>query len=771
MKVPIKKIHTAQSKELYPEHLRDLRKSGLRDSTVRMMKLRSLSVDELARRLGRRPVGVRSALEFPYPNLPGFSRFKLFPPAKDRKGHVVKYLQGKHSGVHLYIPSPVAQVLKDPSVPLALAEGEKKAAALVQAGVMAIGIGGIWSWVQRGTCNGILEFDEITWIDREVTLYADSDIWHRPNLLNAVYALMKELEERGAKVVVAFIRPGSSEKVGVDDLLADGGERALRSLQMIASNHKVFSKAKRWWRAWKAQGVLSVVAAPSDLRTLIRQIRRTALPEAATFERKQRIATVITDYLLHVGTLYHTEEGRSYFFDGKSRALVALTDEPFLRMLADLTGLNSTETEFKYVVEHLLTETYHRGHKAHVYSLAHYDAASHRVFVTDFGSNMWILDGQTVTRAPNGEGGVLFATSRYASPYLYRPSQKRRSGATLSAFLQSIPLDPGAKVSPAEMRHLLFLWILAAFFPELHPTRLILTIVGPQGATKTSTARRLGVLLLGKQFNVGHLESGERGEQAFIAAVCGKPFAAFDNADTHIRWLADRLATFATGQVFEFRELYSTNKLVGHPAISQLILTSRDPHFRRPDVAERLLLCRVVRPTRFVEDAKLLAETLRDRDDILSDLLDNLNKAVVALRQSPTAPSLPFRMADFAAFAWRLSRGRGDAKGAAVRLTFERLEQEQAEYATEEDSVAVCLGVWCQKPGNLGREINTARLYRELTTIAARDELLLPKTSAALGKHLHLSRRAIESSLGIKIRVISTSHTSRWLITKAVKAL
>lgn len=764
----MKARHSIQSGNLNPEHLADLRKSGLNDTTIRMMDVHSLSVDDLAQRLGWKPSGVQTAMGIPYPNLPQFSRYKLFPAFRDEKGHAVKYLQPKDSGTHLYTLSHVSKALQDPSVPLALTEGEKKAAALVQAGVMAVGIGGLWSWVQSGTQEGSQELGAIAWVDRRVTLYPDSDVWHRPDLLNAVYALVKDLEERGAQVCVALIKPKGAEKTGVDDLLMKGGVKTLRGLQVIGSDHKAFGKANRWWKVWKAKSVLSTPATPTaDLPALIEDIRRIPPQLAAIFQRKKRIATVVADYLGQVGTLYRTEEGRAYFFDSSSRMLVALNDEQFRRKLSDLTGLNPSEMEFTYVLEHLLTETHERGCKTSVYSLAHYDAVAHRLFVTDFGGGMWVLDGQAVRSAPNGEEGMLFLASKHAASYAYRLPAERRSGASLVGFLKTIPFDPSAGVSPEEMRCLLRIWLLAAFFPELHPTRPILAIVGPQGATKTSTARRLGVLLLGKGFNVGRLEGGDRGEQAFIAAVCNKPFCAFDNADAPINWLPEQLATFATGQHFELRKLYTTNELVIYRPLSQLILTSRDPYFRRPDVAERLLLCRVSRPDQFVEEGRLLAEMVAQRDDIMSDLLDSLNQALAAMRQVPKAPAHRFRMADFAGFAWRLSQAQGGAEGAAAILrSLGRLEEDQAKYATEEDSVADCLAVWVEKADNSGREIETAKLFKELGLIAFHQGLILPKTSAALGKHLRLSRQALESALGIRIKVHRTSHTSRWVFTK-----
>lgn len=755
----------------HPDHLADLRRSGLTNETIAAMTVHSVPPANTARLLGWNPPQVQSALAFPYPNVPGFARLKVFPPYQDKRGHAVKYLQPKGTPPHLYVLPAVEAILANPAIPLAIAEGEKKAAAMVQVGIMAVGVGGIWAWLGADTHAPIPELGRIAWVDREATLYFDSDIWHRPDLLNAVYALGKELEERGAKALVAVIEQQGAEKVGIDDLLAARGKGALDSLKRVPLTHAAFTRSKAWWKKWKTRKTQAVAltgaAEAANLKASIHQTRKLPQRLVQSFEKKQIIASAVTDHLRQAGTFYLTPERQGYFFDTASRNLHALAEEGFTRFLADLTGLNPTEAEFKYLLEHLLTEVHQRGQPTQVYRLAHYDAPSHRLFVTDFGSGLWVLDGRTVTHGPNGEAGVLFASTPLATPYTYLPTGQRPAHATLAEFLEPIRFDPAAHLSGEEWRDLLFVWLLSLFFPELHPTKIVPAFIGPHGSTKTTTARRIGLQLLGERFNVGHLESSERGEQAFIATLCGKPFAVFDNADAPIRWLPDRLATYATGHEFELRELYTTNTLAIHRPVAHLVITSRDPHFRRPDVAERLLICRLARPEQFVPESVLIGQTLERRDGVWSDLLDLLNQALTALRQVPDAAPSNCRMADFAAFGWRLSRARGGAEAAArFYSALGRIEEEQAQYATEEDQVAVCLGLWTTSMGNLGRAVETGTLYRELEELAKAEGLLLPKTSAALGKHLHLSRRALETALNLKIGVGRTSHTSRWVFSR-----
>jgi hypothetical protein len=110
----------------------------------------------------------------------------------------MKYAQPVGSGVKLYVPHDVRSILTNPTVPLYIAEGEKKALKACQEGLPCLGIGGLWNWIQDG--QPIEDLDLCAWVERRVVLVPDSDVWVRQDLLRPVYALGKELENRGAGV-------------------------------------------------------------------------------------------------------------------------------------------------------------------------------------------------------------------------------------------------------------------------------------------------------------------------------------------------------------------------------------------------------------------------------------------------------------------------------------------------------------------------------------------------------------------------------------------
>lgn len=128
---------------LAPEHLLDLRKSGLNDATIDTLCFEAVRPCDLKIKT------VESAYSLPYFNLDGsvncFQRWKLFPPVKTSTG-TMRYWQPKDSLPHLYLPPIVdwRNVAKDVATTFIVTEGEKKAAAACQHGLITVGIGGNW---------------------------------------------------------------------------------------------------------------------------------------------------------------------------------------------------------------------------------------------------------------------------------------------------------------------------------------------------------------------------------------------------------------------------------------------------------------------------------------------------------------------------------------------------------------------------------------------------------------------------------------------------
>jgi uncharacterized protein DUF3854 len=197
---------------LTAEHLADLRKSGLSDATIERQCFRSVPPSMIDQLLGFSTPGVRSAYILPYPDPRGgwfdHVRLKIFPSYVDANEQTVKYLQPKRSGSRPYFPLATLTDLLEADGPIYFVEGEKKAAAVAQLGLTAIGFAGIEGWHAAGVRALLPDFDLIPLIGRVVELVPDGDIQTNPHVERGARRLGAALETRGARVRIVLLPMG-----------------------------------------------------------------------------------------------------------------------------------------------------------------------------------------------------------------------------------------------------------------------------------------------------------------------------------------------------------------------------------------------------------------------------------------------------------------------------------------------------------------------------------------------------------------------------------
>ena len=157
---------------------------------------------------------------------------------KDRR---IKYESPLGATCRAYVPPGTRAVLPDPTVPLILTEGEKKALCADQHGMPCIGLGGVWAWqVARpedasgrkiGPRELIADLDVVVWQGRVVTIIYDSDIVTKPEVQWARWYLAEAMRDQGATVrVVDLPAEPDGQKNGLDDFIVRLGAAALRKL-------------------------------------------------------------------------------------------------------------------------------------------------------------------------------------------------------------------------------------------------------------------------------------------------------------------------------------------------------------------------------------------------------------------------------------------------------------------------------------------------------------------------------------------------------------
>lgn len=210
---------------LAPEHLADLRKSGLTDETIRAQHIRSVPPRLIPRLLGFDIAGIQSALLFPFRSPAGgfmdLARVKVFPALKTRKG-TLKYLQPRGSQPRLYFAVSCMREVLEGTDPLWLVEGEKKALAVAQLGLPAVGFCGVEGWHIKGSRDLLADFAAIRLRDRVVKVVPDGDCQTNPNVTRAIVRLGHGLHRIGIGVrpqVVRLPAGGPAGKVGIDDFI------------------------------------------------------------------------------------------------------------------------------------------------------------------------------------------------------------------------------------------------------------------------------------------------------------------------------------------------------------------------------------------------------------------------------------------------------------------------------------------------------------------------------------------------------------------------
>jgi hypothetical protein len=231
---------------LAPEHLADLRRSGLTDETLRRQKIRSVPrglIDQIA---GFDVKNAKSAYVLPFADPRGgwmldHPKLKVFAFDTDRtddmrgdqveerrgkwpyNGGARKYIVRHRSAPRLFFPlATMPRALKGDE-PVFLIEGEKKSLAVAQLGLPAVGLESAWGWHVKGMTTLLADFDSIRLTGRVVELVPDSDVRTNPMIATAMRRLADALRTAGARPRLVRL---PSEVKGVDDYIVAAGGAA-----------------------------------------------------------------------------------------------------------------------------------------------------------------------------------------------------------------------------------------------------------------------------------------------------------------------------------------------------------------------------------------------------------------------------------------------------------------------------------------------------------------------------------------------------------------
>jgi len=686
------------SQKLNPCHANNLQASGLNDDAILASNCFSVSASEINRLLKRSDINT-SGYAIPYPTNNGFMsnfvRIKLDAPAKpitqediagiyDNEKKSAKYLSPSKSSNHLYIPTAKWPVIQDSTVPLFITEGEKKAMKACQDGYCCVGIAGIYAYLTDQKL--IPDFNLINLKERDVYIVYDGDKVSKPNVAQAELRLCEELKELGANVYIVDL----PEKYKLDDFLIEEGKAKFDELV----------KASK------------IVNNPDRIRSRVNLIRG---GKAKPHKKKQELAKFIVADLESLGKFVVNDDKAYITFDSNNQLFEI--DEKNKRLSAfmeDRYRLNITEIECQYVIEHMKSHCLNHGNKTNLFKHHYYDKTSKNLYMSKFNGMMYRIDGVKIDLLQNGTDGVLFQDESNWEPFEYLGPNSDRDYLA-EYFVDPVNFNSSSDVvlSKDEQKALWLSCIYSYCFESIQPTKPLVLFLGPKGSGKSSTLKWVLNLFFGNKAMIETISKDK--EQDFVAIVCSNPLAFFDNVDGSIPWLNDKLATLSTGGAISMRELYKTNSKVTYYPRPFISITARTPKFKRDDVVERLLIFNVATLEEKMPENRLNQMRLEKRNLIMTDLMNDLNIIVKALKEDTEEFKTGYRMADWAELVWKIAKivGMGDR----VPEILNKMEDAQNDFFFEDELLIEALNEFLAISGNSGKYFTARELLDKLKVL------------------------------------------------------
>lgn len=215
---------------LLDQHAKLIEDSGIspevRDARGYRSVERPAELEELGFASSQRRV---PALLIPIRDTTGEIKTHLLRPDEPRisEKRQLKYEIPAGARMVIDVPPTVAADLGNPTRPLIVTEGARKADSAASRGLCCISLIGVWCWRgtnERGGKVALPDFESIALNDgREVYVAFDSDVTTKPAVNAALERLVLFLKHRGARVRVIYLPHGDGgAKVGLDDFLAAG---------------------------------------------------------------------------------------------------------------------------------------------------------------------------------------------------------------------------------------------------------------------------------------------------------------------------------------------------------------------------------------------------------------------------------------------------------------------------------------------------------------------------------------------------------------------
>lgn len=130
---------------------------------------------------------------------------------RKKKDKPVKYETPTGARMVVDVPPRVRDQLGDPSIPLYITEGIRKADSGASHGLCIIDLLGVWNWRGKNASGGktaLADWELIALNDRKVFIVYDSDVTTKSSVQKAILRLARFLQSRGGRVEVLLLPEG-----------------------------------------------------------------------------------------------------------------------------------------------------------------------------------------------------------------------------------------------------------------------------------------------------------------------------------------------------------------------------------------------------------------------------------------------------------------------------------------------------------------------------------------------------------------------------------
>jgi hypothetical protein len=507
---------------------------------------------------------------------------------------------------------------------------------------------------------------------------------------------------------------------------------------------------------WDAKSALRYLMAKGEYpaqpkKAVVREIENEALKARdRTYKIRKRVAE---DLLKGKSVGFKSMSPERYFiFDKSRKELKDIQSEEFRIFLVNTYGL--LEKDLSETILAIQAELFSRATVIEIHKFAYYDREMNRLYFNRFDNQVYVLDGKGIELVDNGTEGVFFESKPEYLPYRIDKQKLRKSvnyfdsgfdyrdfcssGSYVNEFLvgrASFASEGRYGLSPREQKYLLAIYFYSLFFESIQNEKPILCLVGVKASGKSFLAESIGRVLFGDNFRPNPVSDSLKDLKVMLSE---NSFVVLDNLDSSSAGqFLDVLCATATGTEMSSRKLYTDNDEVRRRPKVFVVITSRDPKFKRDDLVDRLLIFRTEEIQEPKSRTALLKELADKRNEIMTEVLANLNSILRLLRKtSRWNPPCRFRIADWELFGKRIHSRKG-------RETFSELltkmNARKRNFVLEDDPLFILLEQKVCENNQPIIERTAAQIFTDLNRLSDRagvDFNRYYRNPIALGKKL-----------------------------------